>query len=65
MKVKRLIANVVKRKFHFTLFFEDGHTQDVDIEAESISAAELMLPKYLGVVKYECSLDTTTSGEDK
>lgn len=49
---KKLITNVVKKPFKFTLTFEDGRTQDITVEAESFSAAVLSLPRFSDVGKY-------------
>ena len=40
----KLVQNVVKRKYHLIVTFSDKHTEEVEVEAESLSAAALKLP---------------------
>ena len=40
----RVLHNVVTRKYHLIVTFADKHTEEVDVEAESLSAAALKLP---------------------
>lgn len=56
----KLVKNVVKKPFVFVLHFEDGRTKKVTILAESFSAAELLIPRELGVTGYECTLANET-----
>lgn len=57
---KKLIRNVVKHRYDFVLHFADGSTKEIKIMAESFSAAELLIPKALGVTGYECTLANET-----
>lgn len=45
MSVKRkLVTNVVKRRYNLLVTFKDGHKEVITVEAESLAAAGLLLP---------------------
>lgn len=53
MPRKKLITNVVKKPWVFALQFEDGRTEEVEVQAESFSAAVLSLPRFAEVGRYK------------
>lgn len=52
----KLVTNVVKKTYRFSLLFEDGRTEEVEIPAECFSAAVLSLPRFKDVGKYKYTL---------
>ena len=52
----KLVTNVVKKKYHFSLAFEDGHKERIEIEAESYRCAAMQLPRFADVGKYRYKL---------
>lgn len=52
----KLVTNVIKRPYTFLLAFPDGRTEKKTVQAESESAAVLLLPDKAEVGEYECHL---------
>lgn len=52
----RLIKNVVTKPFHFTLYFTDGRSEEVTVNAESFHAAVFGLPRFAEVGRYRYEL---------
>lgn len=52
----KLVTNVVKKTYAFSLLFEDGRTEEVEVLAESFSAAVLSLPRFKDVGKFKYTL---------
>lgn len=52
----KLKMNAVKTPFVFALHFTDGRTEEVEVAAESFSAAVLALPRFADVGKYRYTL---------
>lgn len=53
---KKLVTNVVKHPYVFLLHFEDGRTEQVEVNAECFSAAVLSLPRFCDVGKFKYEL---------
>ena len=43
-KKGKLVTNVIKRRYTLLVTFSDGHQEEMTVEAESLSAAGLLLP---------------------
>ena len=56
MPIGKLKTNAVKTPFVFSLHFPDGRTEEVEVQAESFSAAVLALPRFSEVGKYKYTL---------
>lgn len=52
----KLKTNVVKHPFVFVLHFEDGRTEQIEVQSESFSAAVLSLPRFADVGKFKYEL---------
>lgn len=52
----KLITNVIKRPYTFLLTFPDGRTEEKTVQAESESAAVLLLPDKAEVGEYDFTL---------
>lgn len=52
----RLIQNVVKNEWVFSLHFSDGRNEKVTVNASCFSAAVLSLPRFSDVGKYRYTL---------
>lgn len=51
--MSKLRTNVIKKKWTFALTFTDGRMEEVEVEAESYSAAILSLPRFADVGRYK------------
>lgn len=51
-----LKTNTIKHPFVFRLMFADGRTEEVEVSADSFSAAVLSLPRFAEVGKYKYTL---------
>ena len=52
----KLVKNVLKKTYLFALHFPDGRTEEVEVNAESFSAAVLSLPRFSETGKYKYTL---------
>lgn len=52
----KLKTNTVKLPYVFALVFADGRTEQVEVQADSFSAAVLALPRFAEVGKYKYEL---------
>lgn len=52
----KLVTNVLKRPYTFLLTFPDGRTEEKTVQAESESAAVLLLPDKAEVGEYEYAI---------
>lgn len=52
----KLVTNVIKHPYTFLLTFPDGRTEEKTVQAESESAAVLLLPDKAEIGEYECHL---------
>lgn len=55
--MNKLIRNVVVKPYTFSLTFEDGRKQKIEIEAESYRAAAMRLPRFAEVGRYRYKLE--------
>ena len=51
-----LKMNVVKKPWVFELYFSDGRTEEITVEASTFSAAVLSLPRFDDVGKFKYKL---------
>ncbi len=49
----KLVKNVVRKPWRFRLHFEDGHTEEITVQAESYHVAVYSLPRFAEVGKYK------------
>ena len=52
----RLKTNTIKYPYVFRLMFTDGRTEEIEVQADSFSAAVLSLPRFAEVGKYKYTL---------
>ena len=58
----KLRTNAIKHPFVFSLLFADGRTEEIEVQADSFSAAVLALPRFADVGKYKYTLVKGTAG---